>query len=318
MSDFGSTQLSLRRLEIFCLVVEERSVTRAAEVMLVAQPAVSAQLRSLESWIGARLFQRQGNRLLLTEAGERVHRWARGVLASSAAIRREISDVDSGLSGRLVVFSSLALGTYVVPRVVTRLSRERPAADITVAVSQPNEAVEGVETGLCDMAVINWDQRELPSTIRAERVASATLGVYVAPRLVPRGARLSAEEALRLPFVGAPSEVVYQRNLEQQLRSADLPLPRFVLRLGHAEAMKVAAMENGWAMIAPAFAVRPEVADGRLVAVEVAGLHLSEDIVLLSRRDKLWSPLQEVAAQSMRREIPALVGASVDDEGELA
>jgi DNA-binding transcriptional LysR family regulator len=65
-------QLSLRRLEVFRLVVEERSVTRAAALLMIAQPAVSSQLRSLEEWVGARLFVRRGNQLFLTEAGERV------------------------------------------------------------------------------------------------------------------------------------------------------------------------------------------------------------------------------------------------------
>ncbi|WP_026310590.1 LysR family transcriptional regulator [Parafrankia elaeagni] len=301
------TQLSLRRLEVFCLVVEECSVTRAAEALLVAQPAVSAQLRALEAWVGAPMFQRQGNRLVLTEAGERTHRWASGVLAGAAAVRREVGDLAGGETGRVVVFSSLAVGTYVVPPVLARLGRERPRADITVATSRPDEVVHAVESGECDLAVLNWDQRPLPETVDLERLATVPLGVYVSPELVERGAALSVAEAMALPLVGAPGNVVYQRNLESQLRAADQPVPHFVLRLGHAEAMKRAAVTNGWGLIAPSYAVDVEVADGRLHRLDLPDLDLSEEIVLLRRHDKLWSPLQQAAVAALRSEVPDAV-----------
>ena len=277
------SQLSLRRLEVFCLVVEERSVTRAAEALLIAQPAVSAQLRALESWVGARMFQRQGNRLVLTEAGERTYRWARGVLAGAAAIRREVGDLANGETGRVVVFCSLAVGTYVVPPVMARLGRERPLADITVATSRPDEVVHGVESGECDLAVLNWDQRALPETIVSERLATVPLVVYVSPVLVEPGTTLTVEEAMSLPLVGAPSTVVYQRNIEAQLRAADHPVSRFVFRLGHAEAMKRVAIAHDWGLRAPPYAVEAQVADGRLHRLDVAGLDLTEEIVLLRR-----------------------------------
>ena len=309
------SQLSLRRLEVFCLVVEERSVTRAAEALLIAQPAVSAQLRALESWVGARMFQRQGNRLVLTEAGERTYRWARGVLAGAAAIRREVGDLANGETGRVVVFCSLAVGTYVVPPVMARLGRERPLADITVATSRPDEVVHGVESGECDLAVLNWDERALPETIALERLATVPLAVYVSPALVAPGTTLTVEEAMSLPLVGAPADVVYQRNLERQLRAAEQPVPRFVLRLGHAEAMKSVAVENGWGVIAPTYAADAEVADGRLHRIDVPGLALSEEIVLLRRDDKLWSPLQQAAVDALRREIPGAVGSTNSERG---
>jgi phosphohistidine swiveling domain-containing protein len=74
-------RISLRRLEVFCLVVEEGGVTRAAEHLFVAQPAVSSQIRALEEWVGTKLFARTGGRLVLTAAGQRVYAWAKETLA---------------------------------------------------------------------------------------------------------------------------------------------------------------------------------------------------------------------------------------------
>ena len=79
-----NNRVSFRRLEIFCAVVDEGGVTRAAEKLLLAQPAVSSQLRALETWLGARLFARNGSRYELTEAGARAYRWATETLARNA------------------------------------------------------------------------------------------------------------------------------------------------------------------------------------------------------------------------------------------
>ena len=62
--------MELRRLGYFVAVAEERNFTRAAERLLVAQPAVSRQVRLLERELGARLFERTPRDVLLTDAGE--------------------------------------------------------------------------------------------------------------------------------------------------------------------------------------------------------------------------------------------------------
>jgi LysR family transcriptional regulator, low CO2-responsive transcriptional regulator len=296
-------QLSFRRLEIFRMVVDERGVTRAAEILMVAQPSVSGQLRALEAWVGAPLFARKGNSLVLTEAGEYVDRWAREVLASAAQVRRDVGALASGQTGRVVIASSMAVGTYLLPPVAAALRRERPLADITVSISKPGEVVHEVDMGACDFAVVNWDERSLPEDLEAELLTSFSLDVYATPAAVDGTATWSAERALSLPMVGAPAEVVYQRNLIAQLRQAELPEPHFVLRLGHVEAMKRAAIDNHWALIVPPYAVAEEVAAGRLVRVDIERFDLSEQIVIVRRRNKRFSPLQAAARDAIRAQL---------------
>lgn len=308
------TQLSFRRLEVFRLVVDERSVTRAAEVLMVAQPAVSAQLRALESWVGARLFVRRGNRLVLTEAGERTNEWAKNVLASAAQVRRDVGDLASGDTGRVLVASSMAIGTYLLAPILAKVSKQRPKADVTVSISRPEEVVRGVETGEFDFAVLNWDERELSESTQSEILQTVKLSVFATERLVPKGTTLTVAEALALPLVGAPREVVYQRNLVAQLRADGHDEPRFVIRLGHSEAMVRAAIEHDWAVIAPRYAVG---AEGPLRPVDIPDFTLEERIVLVYRRDKHFSPLQEAALDAIRSGLDSVCAATdlVSDEG---
>src|SRR5438552_2612975 len=150
------TRVSLHRLEVFCLIVDAGGVTRAAERLMVAQPAVSAQLRSLETALGAALFVRQGTTLILTEAGDRVYRWAREVLAGSQQVQREVDELSSGVAGTVVLAASMAIGTYLLPPIMAKLRAERPSADITVHIGEPATALRSVQLGDADFGVVTW------------------------------------------------------------------------------------------------------------------------------------------------------------------
>jgi DNA-binding transcriptional ArsR family regulator len=77
-----TSQITLQKLEVFHLVVRLGGVTRAAERLGIAQPAVTSHLRSLEDKVGATLLRRDGRNLVLTETGERIHTWAVEVIAA--------------------------------------------------------------------------------------------------------------------------------------------------------------------------------------------------------------------------------------------
>lgn len=292
-------QLSLRRLEVFRLVVDQGSVTRAAELLMVAQPAVSSQLRALESWCGAKLFERHGNRLVLTEAGQRVDTWAHEVLAGAAQIRRDVTELATGMGGGAVVWASMAVGTYLLPPVLTQLRDARPAVDLTLNISQPAEAVRAVESGEADFAVVSWDHRALPDQVSAEFLRTEPLHLYMTPSTAPTNLSMTADTAMALPLVGAPRQVAYA-DLLAQMRAATDVEPNFVVRLGHIEAIKRAAIDHNWALFSPDYAVQLEVAAGLLIRVEVPDLSTEEHLVLLARRDRFFSPLQQAALDAVR------------------
>lgn len=211
------TQLSLRRPEILCLVIDEGGVTRAAERLMIAQPAVSSQIRALEKWLGAQLFARQRQQLVLTEAGHRAYAWAQEVLALSARVRRDVQELDTGAGGSVVIASSMAVGSYLLPPILTRLRLQRPGADITVHVDQPTPALHAVEVGDVDFAVLTMVDRDLPGTVIAEHLRDEQLVLCAGPG-IPDANTVSIREAAALPCVGVPRTVAFHHELQAQLR----------------------------------------------------------------------------------------------------
>jgi DNA-binding transcriptional LysR family regulator len=238
--------VTLRRLSVFCLVMDAGGVTRAAEQMRVSQPSVSGQLRSLEKALGATLVVRAGTGLDLTEAGERVYQWAKEVLASSTQTQRDVDDLVAGTAGSLVVAASMAIGTYLLPPVMTALRAERAGADITVQISEPEVALQAARRGTVDFAVTSWVDSDVPDDLIGERLWDEPMVLCASTHGPPAGNSVTLAELRDLPFVGVPAGVSFHRMVQDQLRRYGASLPTPVIRLGHAEAIIEAVAAKGW------------------------------------------------------------------------
>jgi LysR family transcriptional regulator, low CO2-responsive transcriptional regulator len=293
-------QLSLRRLEVFCLVIEEGGVTRAAERLMVAQPAVSSQLRQLEQWLGAKLFVRASGRLVPTEAGERAYIWAKEMLARSIRVRRDIEELALGVGGSAVVAASMAVGSYLLPPILTRLREERTGADITVHVTQPEQALHLVEIGEADFAVLSWHDHDLPSSLHFEKLRDEPLVLCTGPSGPLTQRSVTVAELATLPMVGVPRQVAYQQAIESQLRDIGVSGLNIVIRLGHAEPIKQAVIDHGWAALFPRYCVENDLAAKRLRRIDIVDATVHEPIALFYRQENYFSPLQQAALDAVR------------------
>src|SRR6201987_1457083 len=95
----SEADMELRHLRYFVAIAEERSFTRAAERLWVAQPGLSTQIRRLEAELGVQLFERHARGVDLTDAGELFLERARFVLAAADTAAATGRDLEAGLVG---------------------------------------------------------------------------------------------------------------------------------------------------------------------------------------------------------------------------
>ena len=125
----------LRQLQAFCCAARFRSMTRAAEQLLISQPAVSLHVRELEHELGTVLFERNGPRIVLSPAGERFYELAvpllEGMDGLDCELARKLDDLDSG---ELRVASGDGGANFVLPRAFRRLRRDHPGIRVHLRV----------------------------------------------------------------------------------------------------------------------------------------------------------------------------------------
>src|SRR3972149_3284156 len=119
--------MGTRQLVAFCTVVERRSFSQAAERLGVTQPAVSLQVRALETRLGTPLLDRSGRRVEPTEAGWRLFRGAQRLLALEEQLLGEVAaEAEGALTGALSIGASTGPAAIVVPLLLCEFQRENP------------------------------------------------------------------------------------------------------------------------------------------------------------------------------------------------
>jgi DNA-binding transcriptional LysR family regulator len=124
--------VELRHLRYFVAIAEERSFSRAAERLWVAQPGLSTQIRRLEGELGVRLFERHSRGVDLTPAGELFLERARVVLAAADAAAATGRELAAGVIGSVRLGVAAEARSRRASDLLLAFRRERPGVELTV------------------------------------------------------------------------------------------------------------------------------------------------------------------------------------------
>lgn len=285
--------ISLQNLEILCSVAELQSVSRTAERMGIAQPAVTAHLRGIENRLGVKLFARVGRNIRLTESGARVVRWAGELLTRTREVEREIGGLTEGTEGRVVIAASMTVGTYVLPEIVAGFRATHPAASIATLVTNPRAAIETVRSGASDFAIVVMDLRQDHANLTVQPLWAERLLLVSAPQSRLIGPVVSPDQLATIPFVSAPKGIVWRDIEDGVLQSIGVGRRNIPVEFSHPEAFKRLVRADVCLAFLFECSAKDDVARGDLRIVNIRGADLRIPIYLVHRTDKTFSPLQE-------------------------
>ncbi len=276
-------RLSLRKLEVFCAVVDLGGITRAAEHLFLAQPVVSGHIQSLEERVGVRLFERDGRQLRLTDSGRRVYDWASETLAGTRELSRELDGLESGERGSIAIAAEMGIGSYLLPHLLVEFLRTRPEAQISVDICNPDSAIAAAESGTCDMAIVGAEAPPRRGPLDWEPLGRAEIVLVTAPHGQPRASAVALSEIEVLPFVVSATGDFRRAVVDQQLLKAGVEPRNVRIRLGHSEAIKRAVQSGLGASLLLRVAVRDENKRGALREGPIKDAQLSIPLFLIRR-----------------------------------
>lgn len=145
--------LSLPRIRNFVAVAEERQFRRAAERVGLSQPALSAQLRELEEFLGTALLSRTTRSVHLTAEGEKFLVRARNILADLESAVLEVRDHASLRRGRLAVASIPSVASRILPDVLAEFMKRYPGIDVQMIELGARDVERCVASGNADLGI---------------------------------------------------------------------------------------------------------------------------------------------------------------------
>lgn len=146
--------MELHQLRYFCAIVDTGSFSRAARQSHVSQPSLSQQIRKLEDELGARLFDRLGRSVRLTDIGQTFLPRARAVLRELEAARSDLADQKNSLGGAIVIGVIPTVAPYLLPPHLTAFSRKFPQARISVVEEITPVLLDRLRAASIDLAIL--------------------------------------------------------------------------------------------------------------------------------------------------------------------
>lgn len=286
--------MELQDLRTFVAVVESGGFGRAADVLHLAQPAVSQQVKRLERRLGATVLRRTTRRVELTPAGEQLLRRARSILAEADRAEEEVRLIESGRAGR-VALGFVGTATYdLMPQVARRVRRELPGVELDLHGEQLSPAlVTALLAGQVDVVAIR-DPDPDPA-LRVRRLRSELL-VAVLPADHPGAAadEVALADLRDETFVTHPSghrSVMFAAVMDA-CRSAGF-LPGEVVEVRETAAL-VAFVAAGTGVALVPEPVRSLALEG-VVFRPLADVEQRTDLVLATRADETSATVLQVA-----------------------
>lgn len=264
--------MDIDQLRTFLAVLEHRSFSRAAEALRVGQSTVSFHVKALETAAAARLLDRRGGRVSPTASGRVLRRYAERVVGLRDEALARLRQEERGESGQVRIAASTIPAEYLLPPVLAKLRRERPAVAITVEVSDSRKAVAAVLAEECDVALVGApvrDKRLAGSVFAHDEVI--LVGTPRAP-FFPSGA-ISGRDLQHLPLVvreeGSGTREAIAALLARRGASVQ-GLPASI-QVGSTEAARRCALHGVGLTFLSRHAVAEDLRAGRLRVVRLPG-----------------------------------------------
>jgi len=271
------------KLRVFCAVADTKSFSKASELIHLTQPAVSLQVQAMEELYETRLFDRSGNAINLTPAGEILYKRAKEILALYAEAQKNISEITGAIKGSLSIGASSTIGNYLLPQIISAFKKKIPQVNIALVVGNTKTITEKLNAGEIDVALVEGDVSKQRFSV--DILLSDELVVIMSPahpwadrRNVP-GMDL-IKEPLILREEGSGTRQIILKHLEDH--GIKLDHLRIALVLGSTEAIKSAVEEGMGISIISAWAARQAIKHGIIKAMTFKDVKFHRNFSIIS------------------------------------
>lgn len=290
--------MTLKQLELFLAITDQRSFSRGAEVVSLVQSTASQHIRSLEDELGSRLFDRSKYGIQLTEAGRLFERHARRICDACEDAQIAMRRFRGAEEAILRVGASTIPGACLIPDLLGAFTSAWPGVRLELSQADTREVLRLLQSDDVELAVVGGKYDV--DRVVFEPIMNEQIMLVAGPGLVPD--RLDdSNELLRVPLIQREPGSGTRQVVDAALTEAgvDLRKLRVVAQLGSSEAVRRALLSGAGCGFISSLAVARELQEGRLLAVPVAGLDIRQQFYLATRRAKILSP----AAEAFRAEL---------------
>jgi DNA-binding transcriptional LysR family regulator len=274
------------QLETFLEVARHASFSRAAERRFRTQPAISAQIRTLEEEVGARLFDRSGGKVALTAAGKEFQKYVEATLEARRQMVVHLAEMEHVPRGELIIGANEGTCLYVLPEVFAEFKKQYPGVAVSISRAESTKTLESIIDNSVDFGVVSLpvsDNRLTVVPIHRDELVVIAAPRHPLARMKSAPIADVAKYPVLLPKAGHTRDALENVLFERRLK------PSISMELDSSELLKrFAAADVGVGFIARSN-VLEDVHSGLLAAIKLSDVTIKRDLALVFRKDKALS-----------------------------
>lgn len=295
--------MDLHQIEIFCMLIKERSFSRTAEKLYLTQPTISSHIKNLEHDLGVRLVDRLGKRVVPTEAGEVLFRHGLRLLEERDRTRQEIEGLSGKVSGVLAIGGSTIPGAYILPPLIGSFRKRFPSISIKLSIDDTARITEAVLNG--DLCIGVVGARVNDPYLATHTFLRDELVIAVPPEHPWAGKRkVSVDQLRKESFILREQGSGTLRIMTEHLAAAGLQIDdlQIVAVMGSSDAVRQAVKAGLGISILSSRALEDDVRAGRLAVVRIKGITLERTFSVILLKGRSRSPLCKAFLDFMLKE----------------
>jgi DNA-binding transcriptional LysR family regulator len=277
--------LELHYLRIFHTIAKCMSFKKASEALHLSQPALSIQIKKLESGTGMKLFNKIGNRIVLSEDGKMLYGYTQKIFAIVEELENHVQNLGNEIGGSINLGASNTPGVYILPKVIGEMKKRYPGVTVNLHVADTSEITNLIENGTLDVAV-NGGNCNYNSSIVVEKLLDDRLVVVASPdNPLKDKDTISIKELAKTAFVvhSTTSQLYtyYKKFIEIYGISENIGM-----HFGSIDAIKYAIYADLGVSILPYYAVKSEIEKGMLTQLNISCSKLEYPYSLIHNKHK--------------------------------
>lgn len=281
---------TFRQLKVFETVARHASFSRAAEELHLTQPAISTQIKTLESHVGLALFEQLGKKIYLTPAGTELLFYSREIIRLFQEADEALTQF-KGVSGGKLNVSVISAGDYFFPRLLVEFARRNKGVTLNLQVHNREELLQQLEENRTDLAIMVRPPKDLDTLNESFAphpyvIVAAPMHPLAQEKNIPVS-RLASE-----PFVVREKGSDTWNSMEEGFAGRlDLNKIDIAMEIKSTETIKQAVIAGIGISFLSAHTISLELKAGSLIVLDVVGFPVMLNWYVVHRRNKRLPPV---------------------------
>ena len=279
--------MNLSQLETLLTISKTMSFRKAGDLLNLTQPAVSAQIKSLEDEFNAVLIDRN-QPVTLTDNGRVFLEHAERILDIIEELKKKLSDLHHTPQGHIVLGTTSSIAIQILPRVLAYFQNLFPRIKSTIHSMPSSQVISSVENGSVDLGITYLSERH--SNLETSVLYYDSFALVVPPGHPLTHVKNPTIELLRdLPLIMLSPDTLGRRFLNRVLQDHGIVEPNIVMELSSSEEVKRMVEIHLGAAVVSRMSITNELEMGTLQMIKIAELAVNHPVGIVYRSGRYLS-----------------------------